>query len=104
MIELASLSSLPLAATIASSGAVTIPAAVPSPEFAWAGLILVLPALSAVLCGLCAAMGVRNKLPGLKPLARPSGPKVTSCTTPPWGNMVMTMSLRAATSRGVAHA
>jgi len=41
-----------------------IPAAVPSPEFAWAGLILLLPALSAVLCGLCAAMGVKNKLPG----------------------------------------
>ena len=41
-----------------------IPAAVSSPEFAWAGLILLLPALSAVLCGLCAAMGVKNKLPG----------------------------------------
>jgi NADH-quinone oxidoreductase subunit L len=42
-----------------------IPAAVSSPEFAWAGLILLLPAASAVLCGLCAAAGVRNKLPGL---------------------------------------
>jgi len=41
-----------------------IPAAVTSPEFAWAGLILLLPALSAVLCGVCAALGVKNKLPG----------------------------------------
>jgi NADH-quinone oxidoreductase subunit L len=43
---------------------VAIPAAVPSPEFAWAGLILLFPAISAVLCGLCAAMRVKNKLPG----------------------------------------
>ena len=42
-----------------------IPAAIPSPEFAWAGLILLLPAVSAVLCGVCAAMGVKNKLPGM---------------------------------------
>ena len=30
----------------------------------WAGLILLLPALSTVLCGLCMALRVRNKLPG----------------------------------------
>jgi NADH-quinone oxidoreductase subunit L len=42
-----------------------IPAAVAAPELAWAGLILLLPAVSAILCGICAIMGVRGKLPGV---------------------------------------
>ncbi len=55
------MTSLAFIPTLADAG---IPAAVASPEFAWAGLILLLPALSAVLCGVCAAMGIKNKLPG----------------------------------------
>ena len=69
MPELASFPNLALQlpailAEVAAPAKVAIPAAVPSPEFAWAGFILLLPALSALLCGLCAVMGVRNKLPG----------------------------------------
>ncbi len=41
-----------------------IPAAVAAPELSWAGLILLLPAVSAVLCGVCAVFGVKGKLPG----------------------------------------
>ncbi|MEY2714958.1 MAG: NADH-quinone oxidoreductase subunit, partial [Planctomycetota bacterium] len=55
------MTSLAFIPTLADAG---IPAAVASPEFAWAGLILLLPALSAVLCGVCAAMGIKNNLPG----------------------------------------
>ena len=63
-----------LASTMISSGfpallgaATTsqIPAAVPAPEFSWAGLILLFPAVSALLCGLCAAMRIKGKLPGI---------------------------------------
>ena len=43
---------------------VSIPAAIPSPEFAWAGLILLLPVLAAVLSTICGARGVKGKLPG----------------------------------------
>jgi len=66
MLELASLSNLAhlMPAVIGEGATAAIPAAVESPEFAWAGLILLLPAISAVLCGVCAAMGVKNKLPG----------------------------------------
>ena len=68
MIESASHSGLlhdAIPAIIASAGGTaSIPAAVPSQEFAWAGLILALPAISALLCGACAAFGVRTKLPG----------------------------------------
>ena len=67
MIELASLSTaaLHLPAILGEGAhAVTIPSAIASPEFAWAGLILLLPAISAALCGLCAAFGVKSKLPG----------------------------------------
>jgi len=66
MLELASLPNLAhlMPAVIGEATSTAIPAAVPSPEFAWAGLILLLPAISAVLCGVCAAMGVKNKLPG----------------------------------------
>ena len=66
MLELASLPNLAiqLPAVLGAETHTAIPAAVASPEFAWAGLILLLPVVSAVLCGLCAAMGVKNKLPG----------------------------------------
>ncbi|MEY3026997.1 MAG: NADH-quinone oxidoreductase subunit [Planctomycetota bacterium] len=66
MPELASFQNLALQIPTMLGGATNaeIPAAVASPEFAWAGFILLLPALSAVLCGVCAMLGVRNKLPG----------------------------------------
>lgn len=72
MIELASIPTATLnfpavlgeAAHVASSVA-TIPPAVAAPELSWAGLILLFPAIAAVLCGLCAIMRVRNKLPGV---------------------------------------
>jgi NADH-quinone oxidoreductase subunit L len=38
-------------------------AATPGP--AWAGLILLLPALSTLLCGACMALKIRNKLPAV---------------------------------------
>ncbi len=38
---------------------------VSSPQFAWAGFILWLPLLSLVLCGICAAMRVKTKLPAI---------------------------------------
>ena len=34
-------------------------------DFGWAGLILWMPLISLVLCGLCAAYKVKSKLPGL---------------------------------------
>jgi len=49
----------------AASASATIKPAVASPDLSWAGLILLLPAISAVLCGLCAARGVKGKLPGI---------------------------------------
>ena len=54
MLELASL----------PTAALQIPPAIASPEFAWAGLILLLPVLSALLCLFCGAIGVKTKLPG----------------------------------------
>ncbi|MEI7878730.1 MAG: hypothetical protein WCI96_12505, partial [Planctomycetota bacterium] len=54
MLELASL----------PTAALQIPPAIASPEFAWAGLILLLPVLSALLCLFCGAIGVKSKLPG----------------------------------------
>src|SRR5690606_33383651 len=35
-----------------------------SSQSTWAGWIIWLPAISLVLCGLCAALKIRNKLPG----------------------------------------
>src|SRR5690606_19337975 len=49
------------AGTAAPAEAVTIPAAVDGPV--WAGLILLFPALSCVLCGVCAALKLRSKAP-----------------------------------------
>lgn len=47
----------------AASAAAAIPTAIARPDLAWAGWILWLPAISAILCGLCAAFKVRSKLP-----------------------------------------
>ncbi|MFZ9913941.1 MAG: NADH-quinone oxidoreductase subunit L [Phycisphaerales bacterium] len=44
--------------------ATAIKPAVPAMDLGWAGLILLFPAVSAVLCGICAAMRVKGKLPG----------------------------------------
>ncbi len=52
---------LGIAGTAAPAETVTIPAAVDGP--AWAGLILLFPALSCVLCGVCAALKLRSKAP-----------------------------------------
>ena len=38
--------------------------AIPSPELGWTGWILLLPAISVVLTGLCCALRVKSKLPG----------------------------------------
>lgn len=40
-----------------------IPPAKVSQDLAWAGWIIWLPAISAIVCGLCAAFRIRNKLP-----------------------------------------
>ncbi len=72
MIELASLSNLTaqalgtfVPAILSDATSNGIPASIAAPELRWAGLILLLPVISAVLCGLCAAMRVKSKLPGL---------------------------------------
>jgi NADH-quinone oxidoreductase subunit L len=44
--------------------AVHIPIAEATEAFAWAGMILWLPLISLALCGVCAALRVKNKLPG----------------------------------------
>ena len=46
------------------SAVVDVPVAQATDAFGWAALILWLPALSTVLCGLCAVMKVKSKLPG----------------------------------------
>lgn len=43
----------------------SIPAAKMATELAWAGWIIGAPALSALICGLCCALRVRNKLPAI---------------------------------------
>ena len=45
--------------------AVQLDQVVNAPQFAWAGFILWLPLLSLVLCGICAAMRVKTKLPAI---------------------------------------
>ena len=42
-----------------------IPKAVAAPELRWAGWILLLPAISAVLCTLLAVLRTKSKLPAL---------------------------------------
>ena len=46
------------------SAVVDVPVAQVTTDFGWAALILWLPALSTVLCGVCAVMKVKSKLPG----------------------------------------
>ncbi len=48
-----------------SASAAVIPAAIDAPDLRWAGLIILLPALSALLCTLCGALKIRSKLPAL---------------------------------------
>jgi NADH-quinone oxidoreductase subunit L len=48
----------------AASAVSAIPQAARPEDMTWAGLILLLPALSAVLCGLYACLGIKNRLPG----------------------------------------
>ncbi len=48
-------------AAVTAAGA--IQAAVDAPDLKWAGLIIGLPALSALLCTICGAMRVKSKLP-----------------------------------------
>jgi NADH-quinone oxidoreductase subunit L len=48
-------------------------------DLGWAGLILLLPALSAVLCGLFAAMRVKNRLPGWTTVLSLAGAFVLVC-------------------------
>ncbi|MFM7259173.1 MAG: hypothetical protein ACKO3W_01075, partial [bacterium] len=63
---LASLSTGPLEAianvpaVLGETVSATIKPAVLAPDLSWAGLILLLPAISAVLCGLCAIRGVKG--------------------------------------------
>ncbi|MEE2819798.1 MAG: hypothetical protein VX615_04215, partial [Planctomycetota bacterium] len=45
--------------------AVPIDQVINAPQFAWAGFILWLPLLSLILCGVCAAMKVKTKLPAI---------------------------------------
>ena len=42
-----------------------------------------------------------SSAPGLRPRSRPSSPATSACTTAPFGTIVTTMSLRAASSAGV---
>ena len=42
-----------------------------------------------------------SSAPGLSPRSRPSSPATSACTTAPFGTIVTTMSLRAASSAGV---
>jgi len=60
-----------LSTAAASLGAGPVPVAhgiLPAlvrPDLAWAGWIIGLPAISAIICGLCCALRIRNKLPAL---------------------------------------
>jgi NADH-quinone oxidoreductase subunit L len=42
----------------------SIARAVEGADLSWAGLILIFPAVSAILCGLCAVLKIKGKLPG----------------------------------------
>jgi NADH-quinone oxidoreductase subunit L len=61
-----------------SAPAVPVADVLIAPEMSWAGLILLLPLLSLVLCGLCAAMRVKSKLPAVITAAALAGAFVTS--------------------------
>jgi NADH-quinone oxidoreductase subunit L len=50
-----------------------------TPQYRWAGWILWLPALSALLCGLCAALRIRNKAPAWITVALLGGSFAVTC-------------------------
>lgn len=50
-----------------------IPTATQDPSLGWAGLILLLPAVSAILCGVYAALGIKGRLPGITTVAALAG-------------------------------
>ena len=58
---------LPLSVPFLAPGAPAVPVAdvIVAPQLSWAGAILLLPLLSLVLCGLCAAFRVKSKLPAV---------------------------------------
>ena len=61
-------------------GAVSaIPQAAVNESQAWAGLILLLPAASAILCGIYAALKVKNRLPGWTTVAALASSFVLVC-------------------------
>ena len=55
-----------------------VPATRPT-DLGWAGLILLLPAISAVLCGLFAAFRVKNRMPGWTTVLALAGSFVMVC-------------------------
>jgi len=60
-----SLMALHIPKMVSGTPAVPMSEAIMAPELSWAGLILLLPLLSLVLCGLCAALRVKTKLPAV---------------------------------------
>ena len=56
-----------------------IPEAAVNENLAWAGLILLLPALSAILCGIYAALKIKNRLPGWTTVAALASSFVLVC-------------------------
>jgi NADH-quinone oxidoreductase subunit L len=68
--------SLPLLAQ--GTPAVPMSEVVIAPELWWAGLIMLLPLLSLVLCGLCAAFKVKSKLPAVITTVCLAGAFITS--------------------------
>ena len=76
-------SSLLLATAVGGDGAhhgpAMIPEAIRPTDLGWAGLILLLPTVSAILCGLYAALGLKNRLPGWTTVLSLAGAFVTVC-------------------------
>ena len=58
--------------------AVPVSELAPAANLQWSGLILLLPLLSLILCGVCAAMRVRSKLPAVITAASLAGAFVPS--------------------------
>ncbi|MSR40640.1 MAG: NADH-quinone oxidoreductase subunit L [Phycisphaerales bacterium] len=63
----------------ATAASLAIPAAIDAPDLRWAGLIIGLPALSALLCLLCGALKLRSKLPALITIIALLGSFVLTC-------------------------
>jgi len=64
--------------TVLGSPAVPMQDVIMAPELSWAGLILLLPLVSLVLCGVCAALRVKSKAPAVITAASLAGAFVTS--------------------------